>query len=114
MAPKQAASGSRGSSNSSSSGGGPHAFDEILGKVKLEPYWANMALLVVTAIAVAAMLPSLIMMLKIKTNLNPKGFKSLKGSLPTITMYVSPHITQNIDEQLTCHVYRSFAILLAD
>ena len=85
--------GAKGSSNGGSSGGGSTTYEDFLRKVMLHPYWANLALLVVTAVALAAMIPPLIMMFRIRDNIDSK---MLRIAFPSIAAYVSSRITRYI------------------
>src|SRR5436190_886055 len=95
MAPRRGGGSSRGGDG----GGGGSSSIKGVGATRLLPVWGNLALLVITAIALAAMLPLLIAVLKIKTkksfpNLNRSGFIALKWNIRLVTLYVSPCITQ--------------------
>ena len=96
MAPK---GGKGGGGNSKGGSGGSSAnYSYHVPNVNLAPYWANLAFLVITGIALAAMLPQLIAMFKIKTkkthyNLNAQGFIKLKWAIFLATWYVLSCIT---------------------
>src|SRR5437667_11572735 len=97
MAPKGGKGG--GGSSKGGSGGSSSNYSYHVPNVNLSPYWGNLAFLVITGIALAAMLPQLIAMFKIKTkkthyNLNAKGFIKLKWAIFLATWYVLSSITQ--------------------
>ena len=84
MAPKRG----KGGGGSSKGGGDGQGNSNYYypGTIQLSPYWANLAFLVISGIALAAMLPLFILMFKIKTkktdyNLNSQGFKILKCAI---------------------------------
>jgi hypothetical protein len=64
---------------------------------QLVPYPENIALLVITAIALVGMVPLVTAMLKtdkIRYNLDRMGFQPLKYAILMLTLYVSSSITQ--------------------
>ena len=101
MAPKGGKGGGGSSKGGSGSDGSNYSYN--VPTVTLSPYWANIAFLVITGIALVAMIPQLIAMLKIKTkktdyNLNSEGFSKLKWGIAVATLYVLPCITQKPSE----------------